>query len=266
VNEQVSDLASGAPSLRATALSVDLGGNRIIDDASLELAAGKLTVLVGPNDAGKTTLMRALAGLLPAKGRIELEGRALSTFSARERARRIAYLPQGHVFHWPVPVAAVVALGRYPHTDLFSTASDHDRAAVARALAATGIESLAGRSIATLSGGERARVALARALASEATGLLTDEPTASLDPRHQLVVMELLRRAARTGAVLAVVHDLLLAARFADRVVVMHRGRLVADAPPREALAAARLADVFGIETVTVDTGDGSLSIPWRPL
>jgi iron complex transport system ATP-binding protein len=159
-----------------------------------------------------------------------------------------------------------VALGRHPHADLFSPASKDDRAAVKRALAATGIESLADRSIATLSGGERARVALARALATEATVLLTDEPTASLDPRHQLVVMDLLRRAARNGAVLAVVHDLLLAARFADRVIVMHRGRLVADAPPQQALAAGQLADVFGIETVTVDTGDGSLTIPWRPL
>jgi iron complex transport system ATP-binding protein len=110
-------------------------------------------------------------------------------------------------------------------------------------------------------------VALARALATEAPVLLADEPTASLDPRHQLVVMELLRSAAHEGnTVLAVVHDLLLAARFADRVVVMDRGRLVADAPPAEALAATRVAEVFGVETVTVDTGDGSLTIPWRPL
>ena len=113
---------------------------------------------------------------------------------------------------------------------------------MARALVATNIEALAARSVATLSGGERARVALARALASEAPVLLADEPTASLDPRHQLVVMELLRRAAENGAVLAVIHDLLLAARFADRVLVMDRGRLVADGPPAEALGAERVA------------------------
>ena len=254
------------PALQGRDITVRLGGQVIVERASLTLNVGEVVALVGPNGAGKTTLVRALAGLVPAEGQILLQGRALESCSPRERARAVAYLPQGHVFHWPVPVAAVVALGRYPHADLFSTAADHDRAAVARALAATGIETLASRSIATLSGGERARVALARALATEAAVLLTDEPTASLDPRHQLVVMELLRRAARTGAVLAVVHDLLLAARFADRVIVMHRGRLVADAPPGEALAAARLADVFGIETVTVDTGHGSLTIPWRPL
>ena len=254
------------PVLSATDVTVRIGGHLIVDRASLALKAGEVVALVGPNGAGKTTLVRALAGLLPAEGRIALDGRALETHSPRQRARAIAYLPQGHVFHWPVSAAAVVALGRHPHADPFSPASEDDRAAIKRALAATGIEDLADRSIATLSGGERARVALARALATEATVLLTDEPTASLDPRHQLVVMELLRRAARNGAVLAVVHDLLLAARFADRVIVMHRGRLVADAPPRQALAAGQLADVFGIETVTVDTGDGSLTIPWRPL
>ena len=253
--------------LQAEEITVRLGGALIIDRASLALRPGELVALVGPNGAGKTTLLRALAGLLPAQGRIALAGRPLDAFPARERARRIAYLPQGSVFHWPMSVASIVALGRHPHGDPLSRWSDADRDAVSRALAATAIQKLADRPITTLSGGERARVALARALATQAPLLLADEPTVSLDLRHQLVVMELLRAAARAGgALLIVVHDLALAARFADRVVVMDRGRLIADAAPAEALSAGRIADVFGVETTVIDTGDGRIPIARRPL
>jgi iron complex transport system ATP-binding protein len=253
--------------LRATELSVSLAGTVIVDQTSLALERGKLTVLVGPNGAGKTTLMRALAGLLPAEGRIELQGRPLREFSARERARHIAYLPQGHVFHWPMSVAAVVALGRHPHADAFAPLSDADRVAVGRALAATAIEPWAARTVTTLSGGERARVALARALATQAPILLADEPTMSLDPRHQLVVMELLARAAHGGgAVLAVVHDLTLAARFADRIVMMERGRLVAEGSAREVLTPVRIAEVFGVEAAITDSVVGPIPVLRRPL
>src|SRR5437763_3755496 len=121
--------------LRAADISVEFGGARVVERASMELKPGELTVLVGPNGAGKTTLMRALAGLLPAAGLIELAGRPLASCSARDRARRIAYLPQGHVFHWPMSVAAVVALGRHPHADAFAPFTQADREAVGRALA-----------------------------------------------------------------------------------------------------------------------------------
>ena len=253
--------------LAADGVSVQLGAAMIVERASLSLHGGELVALVGPNGAGKTTLMRALAGLVPADGSIMLGGRPLTSMKPRDRARHIAYLPQGHIFHWPMPVAAIVMLGRAPHADPFSATTPEDRAAVERALATTETLVFAERSVTTLSGGEKARVALARALATQAPVLLADEPTAALDPRHQLVVMELLRTAARSGnAVLAVMHDLTLAARFADRVLVMHGGRIVADAPPAEALSAERLAAVFGIETETVDIRGGRIPVAVRAL
>jgi iron complex transport system ATP-binding protein len=255
------------PKLQAADVVVRLGGALVVDGATLDLRAGELTVLVGPNGAGKTTLMRALAGLVAAEGRIEIDGRSLVSLDARDRARHIAYLPQGHVFHWPMPVADVVALGRYAYADVFSSLSDADRAAIARALAATGTDALADRPVTMLSGGERARVALARALASEAPVLLADEPTVSLDPRHQLVVMELLARAAHDGgAVLAIVHDLGLSARFADRIVVMDRGRLDANGVPRDVLTVERIAAVFGVEAMMTDGPTGPMPILQRPL
>jgi iron complex transport system ATP-binding protein len=258
----------GVPALlRARSTSVRLGGNLVVEQVDVTLHAGELVALVGPNGAGKTTLIRALAGLLPADGEIVLGGRRLPAMSNRERARAVAYLPQGHVFHWPMQVAAIVALGRHPHMDPFSTPSPQDRAAVRQAMERTAITLFAQRSVTTLSGGERARVALARALATEAPVLLADEPTASLDPRHQLIVMELLRHAAHDGgAVLAILHDLTLAARFADRVLVMDGGRIVADGAPAEALSPDRVAQVFGVETMSVDTGEGMALIARHPL
>jgi iron complex transport system ATP-binding protein len=260
--------AQAAPALlRARATTVRLGGSPVVEQADVTLHAGELVALVGPNGAGKTTLIRALAGLLPADGEIMLGERRLETMTGRERARAVAYLPQGHVFHWPMQVGAIVALGRHPHMDPFSAPSPADRAAVRHAMQRTAIEAFASRPVTTLSGGERARVALARALATEAPLLLADEPTASLDPRHQLVVMELLRRAARDGgAVLAILHDLTLAARFADRVLVMDNGRIVADGVPGEALSPQRVAEIFGVETMRVDTGEGVALIARHPL
>ena len=253
--------------LQATDVTVRLGDAAVVRRASVTLHAGALVALVGPNGAGKTTLVRALAGLLHAEGDIMLGERRLGGMGDRERARAVAYLPQGHVFHWPMQAAAVVAIGRYPHMDSFSTPSPQDRAAVSRAMRRTATEAFAERRVTTLSGGERARIALARALATEAPVLLCDEPTASLDPRHQLVVMELLRSATRDGgAVLAILHDLTLAARFADRVLVMDGGRIVADDVPGESLSPQRVAQVFGVEAMTVDTGEGMALIARHPL
>jgi iron complex transport system ATP-binding protein len=211
--------------------------------------------------------MRALAGLIPAQGTITLDGKPLEQLTPRERARGSAYLPQGHIFHWPMSVESIVMLGRTPHADPFSSTSADDRDAVAQAIATTETQSFAERAVTTLSGGEKARVALARALATQAPVLLADEPTAALDPRHQLVVMELLRAAASRGnAILAIMHDLTLAARFADRMLVMHEGRVVASGTPDDALAPERLASVFGVEAAMVEIGDRRVPIVGRAL
>lgn len=256
-----------APRLVASNVTVVRGRRRIVDDAGLALHAGELTVLAGPNGAGKTTLARALAGLVPCDGTVTFDGTALDLMAPRPRARAISYLPQGHEFHWPMRVDNIVALGREPHADPFARRSADDRAAIARAMAATSIEDFAPRLISTLSGGERARVAIARALATEAAVLIADEPTAALDERHRLMVMELLQRVAHGGAaVLAIIHDLALAMRFADRVVLIERGRIVANDAPALALTPARIAEVFGISVNRVETPDGPLLIPSRAL
>jgi iron complex transport system ATP-binding protein len=253
--------------LTAREISVRLGGRTILDNVSVTLPPGELVALVGPNGAGKTTLIKALAGLIPCFGKIEIEGRDSATMKPRERARALAYLPQGHEFSWPLPAAEIVALGRYPHADPFSPVSADDREAVAQALEVTGMKDFATRIVTTLSGGERARVALARVLATQAKILLADEPTMSLDPRHQFVVMEILRRAARSGgAVLAVVHDLALAARYADRVLILDKGRIVAQGKPDEALNPDRIATIFGVEADMVSLGGATVPVVRRAL
>jgi iron complex transport system ATP-binding protein len=249
--------------LRLDNLTLTHGRHPAVHHVSGRFVPGSLTAVVGPNGAGKTTLLRAVAGLIQADGEIAVLGTALRTLPLAERARRIAYLPQGHVFHWPLAVAEIVALGRLPRgagADL----SETDRAAVARAIAETGVGEFVERPVTTLSGGERARVALARVLATEGPLILADEPTASLDPRYQLAVIDILRRHAQNGgAVVAVLHDLALAARSADRVVVIDGGRIAADGPPRDVLTPARMTDVFGVEAEIVEVRGAPVIVPY---
>jgi iron complex transport system ATP-binding protein len=258
---------NNAPRLVSSAITVTRGARRIVDAADLTLNAGELTILAGPNGAGKTTLARAMAGLIAAEGSVTFDSINLRELAPRARARAISYLPQGHEFHWPMRVDSIVALGREPHADPFSQTSAKDRIAIEHAMEATAIGDFSSRLITTLSGGERARVAIARALATEASVLIADEPTTSLDERHQLIVMDLLQRIAHQGtAVLAIIHDLALAMRFADRVVVMNEGRIVANDAPSLALTPDRIADVFGISVNRVETPDGPLLLPSRAL
>lgn len=255
------------PRLEACDITVTRSGRRIVDAASVTLNAGELTILAGPNGAGKTTLARAMAGVMAAQGTITFDGARLHMMPSLARARAISYLPQGHEFHWPMSVDSIVALGREPHADPFSQKSATDRAAIKRAMEATELEEFASRTVTTLSGGERARVAIARALATEAAVLIADEPTTSLDERHQLIVMELLQRIAHRGtAVMAIIHDLALAMRFADRVVLMNEGKVATNDTPALALTPERIAKIFGVSVNRVETPDGPLLIPSRAL
>jgi iron complex transport system ATP-binding protein len=253
--------------LAASGLTVTRGAQAVVKDVALALQPGTFTALVGPNGAGKSTLVAALAGLIPATGTLTLEGSPLASLPATARARRIAYLPQTRDVAWPISVAGLVGLGRLPFADRFRPLGPDDHRAVRDALAALDLMAFAHRPVTELSGGEQARVMLARALATGAPVLLADEPTVGLDPRHQLAVMDHLRRAAASGvAVLAVLHDLTLAARLTDRVVLMAQGRVVADGPPAAVLNPQALADTFGVGVRMVEGESGPVPLPWTAL
>ncbi len=259
---------TAAAFLTAQGLGVTLAGRAVLHDVSLTLSSGHLVALVGPNGAGKTTLLRALAGLVPSTGAVHIGGDALPTLSLRARARRFAYLPQGHVVHWPLPARDIVALGRYPHgaTDP-ARLTLKDAEAVLRAMQAADVVDLGDRRVTELSGGERSRVALARVFAVEAPVILADEPTSSLDPRHQLDVMQTLRAAANKGTlVIVVTHDLGLAARFADMVLVLSDGWLVSQGGASEALSEQVMADVFRISAYRAEYQREAVIVPWAEI
>jgi ABC-type cobalamin/Fe3+-siderophores transport system ATPase subunit len=230
-------------------LQFSRGPRVILQGLDLTLSAGRITAILGPNGAGKSTLLGCLAGLLtPQSGSIEIDSARLDALPGKDRARRIAFLPQSAVVAWPIDVQTLVGLGRIPYSGVAS--DEQNLVAVRRAMEMTRVSQWADRIVNELSGGERARVLLARVLAGTSQWILADEPFTGLDPAHQLEATELLRQfAANGGGVVLTVHDLSLAARIADRVVLLNEGRIVADGAPEEALDAATLRAVYGVET-----------------
>jgi iron complex transport system ATP-binding protein len=238
-------------------VTLDLRGRRVLTDVSAAFAAGRITVILGPNGAGKTSLSRAAAGLIaPSAGKIAIDGRAIAAMRRDERARTIGYLPQSGDVAWNMPARDVVALGRLPHR----TSAADDIAAVLAAMAATDTEQFAERRVGELSGGERARVLLARVLAGEPQWLLADEPLASLDPAHQLDLLDRLRgQAARGVGVAVVLHDLVQAARVADEILLLRDGRVFAFGPPDEVLTPQHLRDAFGVDVLLFADAQGRM-------
>lgn len=241
------DAAASSVLLDAQALSLQLGGAVLLREIDLQVQGGELVGLIGPNGAGKSSLLRVLAGMETAgSGRVTLSGQPLQQLGSEQRARRIAWLEQRPQLHWPLPVHQVVALGRLPWRHAQGPA---DSAAVSAALARCGLQALSDRDFTSLSEGEKLLVNLARILAVESDLILADEPTAALDPGQQLQVMALLQQQAQAGkAVLAVLHDLNLAARYCSRLLLMHQGGIVASGTPEQVLTPALLKQVYRIQ------------------
>lgn len=251
--------------LEARGLVVDRGRRTVLQGVDLALRPREALALVGPNAAGKSTLLRALAGLLPpARGEVLLEGRPLARWTRSGLAQRVALVAAEDEAPDRIAVEDRVALGRYPHRGPLAPLTPEDRAAVARALLHTEIEHLARRPLGTLSAGERQLASLARGLAQEPSVLLLDEPATHLDVRHQLHLFRVLDDVRQRGvAVLAVIHDLPRAAAWAPRMALLHDGRIAAEGGPAEVLESAAAEQAFGVAIRGVPVGDGTERL-WR--
>lgn len=237
-------------------LSVALGGKAALSDASFDIHGGEFIGLIGPNGAGKTTLLRAILGLVASGGEILLDGDDLHRMTASTKAQKLAYLPQERDVAWPVSVEMLVSLGRSALKPIVASMNAQDEALVDAAMQRMDIAQFRDRSAMELSGGERARVLIARVLAQDTPVILADEPVAGLDPSHQLGLMESFAALAKEGkTVVASLHELSLAAQHCTRLILLHNGRVVADGVPTKVLTPQLLHDVYGIRAkiMTVD-------------
>ncbi|MFK7993574.1 MAG: ABC transporter ATP-binding protein [Granulosicoccus sp.] len=246
--------------VRVTELVVRRRRKTIIDNLSFDVKAGEVLGLIGPNGAGKSTVLATMAGIdTPDAGTIHIDNRDITSLSASDRAQSIGWVEQLGTVHWPLSVERLIMLGRIPHLPPWGKATTADHEAVEDAIAKADCTSIRQRQVPTLSGGERARVLLARALAAEPTLLFADEPVSSLDLSHQLQTMQLLcDYAGEQRAVVVVMHDLSLAVRYCHRLVLMHKGEIVAVGEPAAVLSNQNIADVYGVSVVT-----GCQSVPW---
>jgi iron complex transport system ATP-binding protein len=230
-------------------IGVSITGKVILESINLELNSGELVVLLGANGAGKSSLLRSALGLAQVStGESLIDEQLVTTLSSANRAKKVAYLPQKRPLAWPIKVFDVVSLGRYAYGVNLGRLKNDDLEFVEAAITSCGLEQLRNRRVDTLSGGEAARVHVARAFAANAALLLADEPTAALDPKHQLDVMQLIRRYVDMGGgALVVGHEASLAARFADRLVWMREGKIVEDGTVKETMTAAMMANIYGV-------------------
>jgi iron complex transport system ATP-binding protein len=252
--------------IRASGVSVTLGGTRVLDDVDLAVADGEWLSIVGPNGAGKTTLLRWLAGLTPGPGTLHLDGRPAGSLRRRERARLVALVPQAPVIPDGMTVADYVLLGRNPHISPLGVEGPHDLAAVHDALSHLELVEMAGRLVSTLSGGERQRVLIARALAQGSPVVLLDEPTTALDVGHQQQVLELVDALRREHglSVVSTMHDLTLAGQYADRLVLLDGGRVVVEGAAGEVLTEENLSRYYGAKVRIIHDGGQPVVLPFR--
>ncbi len=260
--------AAAAPALAFDDVRLRIGPREILRGVTLELGPGEMVGLAGPNGSGKTTLLRIASGVLPAgAGAVRVRGRPAASFSRRELARELAVVPQDAHIAFPFRAGEVVLMGRSPYLGPLGFETGADVRLAEEAMARVGIASLAERSVLELSGGERQLVMVARALAQDARVLLLDEPTAHLDLRHKIVVLDLVREFVRSGrSALVVSHDLTLAARTCDRIALLREGALVATGAPADVITPQNLRTTFGIDADVLAAPDGSpLVVPRLP-
>jgi len=270
------------PALQAQQLSLQLEGNTILQDISFDLQPGELLGIIGPNGSGKSSLLKILAGIISAtSGNIALKNQSVERIASASKAQYLGYLEQSTQVHWPLQVDTIVAMGRLPYQKQFRGRSREDEQAITSAIARTEIEALLPRIFTTLSGGEQMRVLLARLFTQAPEIILADEPIAALDPYHQLQVMEMLQQHtqqtqskaelndesnAQLGSAVVVLHDLNLAARFCDRLLLLDQGRMVSCGTAESVLTVENIANVYGVSSHMLDVDGTRIVLPFERL